>query len=49
MGMDEVNAFYYTVIVLCLNPKLIVKKKVVEAKPGETVDEYRERCRGILA
>ena len=36
--MDEINAFYYTVIVLCLNPKLVVKKRVVEAKASETVD-----------
>lgn len=49
MGMDEVNAFFYTVIVLCLNPKLIVKKRCVQPKTGETVEEYRQRCRSILA
>lgn len=49
MGMDEVNAFFYTVIVLCLNPKLVVRKRVVEPKKGEKVEEYRERCRTILA
>lgn len=49
MGMDEVNAFYYTVIALCLNPKLIVKKTLINPLQGETVDEYRERCRKIIA
>ena len=49
MGMDEVNAFFYTVIVLCLNPKLVVRKRVVEPKKGEKVEEYRERCRTTLA
>jgi hypothetical protein len=32
MGMDEVNPLFYTIIAMCLNPKLIVKKAVVE--PG---------------
>lgn len=35
--MDEVNAFYYTVIALCLTPKLIVKRQTISPKAGESV------------
>ena len=48
MAQDEINPFYLLMIQLCLNPKIIIKKKVVQPQEGETVEKYRERCRDLL-
>ena len=49
MAQDEISPLYLFIIQLCLNPKIIVKKKVVQPSEGETVEQYRERCRDILS
>ena len=49
MAEDEVDPTFLVFTLLSLSPKLIVKKQVVEPKKDETTEEYRERCRDLLA
>jgi hypothetical protein len=49
MGFDEINILEHAFISLCLRPTLRVNKEVVSPLPDETVEDYRERCRSIVA
>jgi len=41
MAQDEVDPIFFSVIALCLNSKLIVKKQTISAQKDESVEEYR--------
>jgi hypothetical protein len=49
MGMKEITQSEHMVIMMSLLPKLTVKRLCFTANQGETVDEYRNRCRVQMA
>lgn len=49
MGMDEVTPPEHMVLSMCLRPKVAVERRVIEAKAGETVEEYMGRAQQVLS
>jgi hypothetical protein len=49
LGFDEIDVLEHAMISFCLKPTLRVSKVVVSPLPEETVENYRERCREIVA
>jgi hypothetical protein len=49
MGFDEISIIEHAIITLCLNFTLRVFKEVVSPLAAESVEQYRERCREIVA